>query len=247
MAAWSKPRRRKPGALRVVMRRARGVKVADIARECRLEVEDVESWLRLDAFEGLVSSCRALMECPVEERLKKLELEALDLLEIAVQEGDVRVALFLADQFARQKNPARVLAEAVNRKVAQSTIPLDQPLSKPRPPAPDDSKKIDPATAKRAAAIAYNLRPWAGAISKARQELSADLIRAFPSNVETPSREDEAAEQPQAILRQDKKPSPAPGMFPRTPATITDLLTNSATSSLALLTSHPNHHSRDGP
>ncbi len=93
----------------------------------------------------LVACCRETMGLSEEDRLKQLERAALELLEIAVEERDVRVALFLADQFGRGKNPARVPSEAVNRKVMQSAKPLDQPLAKPKP-AP-----ADPVAAQQAA------------------------------------------------------------------------------------------------
>ncbi|MEO1017225.1 MAG: hypothetical protein AAFY56_05970 [Pseudomonadota bacterium] len=232
------------------MRRAKGIGPRDIARECRLDEDKIENWLGGEGSEELVECCRGMIGLSEDERLEKLEAAALDLLEIAVEECDVRVALFLADQFARGKRPHRVLAQAVNRRVTQSHIPLDQPLFKLKP-AP-----ADPVAAKQAAAVAYNLRPWAGAISQARRQLSDELVRAFPSRVESldePSRpvEAPAAENSApASPVQDKKPSTSLAILPDTrqaPSVITDLLASSATSSIALLLDHPTNRSRDGP
>ncbi|MEO1019401.1 MAG: hypothetical protein AAFY56_17170 [Pseudomonadota bacterium] len=220
---------RRPGKLRVAMRRAQGVKPNDIARECRLEERQVEAWLGEAEIGELVACCREMMGLSEEDRLKQLERAALELLEIAIEERDVRVALFLADQFGRGKNPARVLAEAVNRKVVRADRPLNEPLSRPKP-AP-----TDPVAARQAASLANFVRPYGHAISDARRQLSDELVRAFPSKAEpatTPKPSQQSAALP-AIFQTMRQQAP----------TLPTLLSHAATAPVALLSTKP----RDGP
>ncbi len=234
---------RRPGKLRVAMRRAQGVKPSDIARECRLDQKEIEDWLAEDDIEELAQCCRATMHLPVEDRLREMERTALDLLEIALEERDVRVALFVADLFSRGKNPARVLAETVNRKVTQAGIPLDRPLSRPKPPP------ADPVAATKSKAFANMMRPWAGAISEARRHLSDEIVRALPSAIECETvevAEDTSLAEPEASAQSKPKAKRPMNIFEacqKQPFVFADLFPNTRTS----ITTPRRKNPRDGP
>ncbi|MEO1020341.1 MAG: hypothetical protein AAFY56_22030 [Pseudomonadota bacterium] len=171
-----------------------------------------------------------MMDRSVEERIKELESLALDLLYIAMEERDVRVALFLAEQIGLGKNPARSLAEAVNRKVTQATTPLDKPLSRPKKPS------IDPKATRAAAARHYNARPWGPAVSAARQRLTREILSALASEAQEPA----TAGQP--AIRPVRVPPFLTGVRDR-PATASDIAFGTHSSPTALLVNLP----RDGP
>ncbi|MEO1018353.1 MAG: hypothetical protein AAFY56_11750 [Pseudomonadota bacterium] len=211
------------------MRAARGIGAKDLARECRIDTEEIEAWLAEDSFQELVDSCRGMMDLPADQRLVELERLALDLLHIALEERDVRVALFFAEQMSRGKNPARVLAETVNRKVTQAAEPLDKPLAPPRSTL---KPAADPEAARVRAQFAYYARPWAPAVSAARQRLTDEIVRALRSKAVAPAG--------------DKKP--AIGQLPPTPELpFTDRLPKSSTSPIALLGALRTNRPRDGP
>ncbi|MEO1016596.1 MAG: hypothetical protein AAFY56_02735 [Pseudomonadota bacterium] len=165
------------------MRRARGVAIQDIARECGLSEAEVLRWLQEDEIEELVESCRAMLHLSEDERLAMLERDTLDMLQIAVEERDVKVLLFLADQFSKDKKPHKVLARAINRKVTQANTALDEPLSSP------NSAPADPEAARHAARSYRVMHPWAHDLSHARRSLMDDTVRAFLSRHETPRAE----------------------------------------------------------
>ncbi len=173
--------RRKPGRLRVAMRRAQGIGPSDIARESDLPLERVVGWLKEPAFRDLVRACEAMLDLPDEERIAVLEREALNVLQIAVEECDVRVCLFIADCMTRDRAAHKVLARLVDRKVKQSTIPLDRPLSEPMPVA-------DPAAARAASRHYRTMHPWADHLSTARRQLGEELARTIPSTREAPAK-----------------------------------------------------------
>lgn len=211
------------------MRAARGIRPEDIARESRLDPTQVEVWLAEDDLQELITCCREMMDLPAEQRLQELQSLALDLLQIALEERDVRVALFVGEQMCRGKNPARVLADAVNRKVAQAATPLDIPLSPLKLAA-------EPNAASAAARMAYNARPWAPAVSAARLRLTDEMTPAMVSNPVPKAEPTKPA----------PKPNPIPVIFRTDPARlplVSDLMPKPSTSTNALLINHP----RDGP
>ncbi|MEO1016722.1 MAG: hypothetical protein AAFY56_03400 [Pseudomonadota bacterium] len=219
-------RRPRKGKMRVAMRMARGIGPGSIARECRLPTGEIENWIAEDDFQELLECCRAMMDLPEEERLKDLTQLALDLLETAMHECDYRVAMFFYDQVIRGKNPGRVLAEDINRKVKQAAKPLDEPLSTSKPASPTTAPRLP---------ISIE-RPYAGTLSAGRCRVRDEIIRAMPSAL-TPTNESEQNAQTPSIPA-----LPAAGTGRRLPGILTSL-PKPATAPRALLLNHP----RDGP
>ncbi|MEO1018527.1 MAG: hypothetical protein AAFY56_12670 [Pseudomonadota bacterium] len=220
-------RRPRKGKMRVAMRMARGVGPGQIAKECRVAEDQVERWIGDDDFRELMQCCREMMDLPEEDRLKDLTQLALDLLEAAMHECDYRVAMFFYDQVKRGKNPGRVLAEDINRKVKQAAKPLDEPLSPQRL-----RRSTAPA---RLRTPAWIERPYAGALSTGRCRIREDVVRAFSSKVAAPA--------PKAGA---KKPKPAPtnrAIPPQIPTVVANIFPKTSVSQTALLI----NHSRDGP
>jgi hypothetical protein len=79
----------------------------------RVSPDELERLLCDGGFAKLVAHYQALARLPAEERLGRLETAALELLELAVDAGDLRTAAFVLDERSRGRNPARTLAEGV--------------------------------------------------------------------------------------------------------------------------------------
>src|SRR4249919_2404527 len=79
----------------------------------RVSPDELERLLCDGGFARLVGHYQALARLPGEERLTRLETAALELLELAVDAGDLRTAAFVLDERSHGRNPARTLAEGV--------------------------------------------------------------------------------------------------------------------------------------
>lgn len=138
------PRRRYPFWARRDRRRtaqalASGRSAADVATLNRVPLREVESLLRDREFAALLAHYREVAALPRAARLERLAGMALEMLELAVETGDMRVCMFVLDEQRAGRDPALSIAEQAVRMSEEAG--LDQPRpSRPRAPAPPGEK-----------------------------------------------------------------------------------------------------------
>ncbi len=213
-------RRQRPELLRVAMRTARGLTPAQIAGESRTAPEMIEALAAEPDFRALVEACKASIDLPAEERLKEIESLALDFIEIAIAERDVRVVLFFCDQIVQGCNPAKVLAAGINRRIEQSTRPLPPP--KPRRSTPHPGR---PSIERESVTW-----PWARAMRAGAARLRSEILEALAINAA------------KTTTKQGGRPVLS-GNEIFSPSSYQISLPKSYTSTLAILI----NHCRDGP
>jgi hypothetical protein len=128
---------------RLGQRLAAGLTPAQAARAERVEPAEVEALLAEPDFAALVADYRALLAQPEPEARARLLTLARFLLMEAMNEGDLRAAMFVLREEERGRDPARTLADGViaafRRAATGATSPsptrarASQP-SAPRPP-----------------------------------------------------------------------------------------------------------------
>jgi hypothetical protein len=112
---------------RLAQRLGAGACREQAARAERLTAYEVEALLAEDSFQALVAHYQALQALAPEARLDRLTALAIELLELALAAGDVRVAIFVVRESRAGRNPARRLAEhAIER--------LQRAVSRAAPP-----------------------------------------------------------------------------------------------------------------
>jgi hypothetical protein len=116
------------------MRLAAGLTPAQAARSEGIPVAEVECLLAEPAFLELVAAYRAIEALPPAERVARLKQLAWGVLEMAMVDGDVRVALFVAAMSASGRDPGQILAEAVVREAERASKP--PPPARPSPHSP---------------------------------------------------------------------------------------------------------------
>ncbi|MEO1018559.1 MAG: hypothetical protein AAFY56_12835 [Pseudomonadota bacterium] len=204
-------RRRRPELLRVAMRTARGVGPAQIAKECMTAPEMIEALAKEPDFAALVEGCKAAIDLPADERLAVIESLALDFLELAIAERDVRVMLYFCDQLAQGRNPAKVLAAGINQRIEASKRPQRPPrLSKSAPPRPQSSRESV-------------TKPWAGAMRAGAARLRAEILNALATSTET-------QETTACVQKHDDRTVRTPGSNVKLPTT--------STAPIAILVNH---------
>src|SRR5690606_15576278 len=99
---------------------AAGVSVASVAAIERTEPQEIERLLGERSFKALVEHYRSDGEDGREARLERIAAVALDLLELAIESGDVRAAIFFLAERRCGRDPGRTMAEAVLRSIERA-------------------------------------------------------------------------------------------------------------------------------
>lgn len=97
---------------------AAGRSAAEVAAIERVSPIEVERLLRDDSFKALLDHYRTLDHLPHAERIDRLMGHALQLLELAVESGDLRVAMFCLAEGKAGRDPAQSVAREVTRRMA---------------------------------------------------------------------------------------------------------------------------------
>ena len=142
------------------MRLASGLPAATVARAEGVPEAEVESLLAEPDFADLLAAYRNLAALPREERAARLAKLAWHVLELALADGDVRAAIFVASTVRAGRDPAETLAEAV--------VTAAERAAGPPPPAP--TRFRDPPTVLRDPVPGI----VAGAATRARNLLAAE-------------------------------------------------------------------------
>lgn len=119
----SAPRRQWRAASRAAM----GLSPAAPARAKAASEREIAALLAEPDFQELVEALKEFEALPEAERLRELERCAWHVLQMALADGDWRVAAFVADQIARGRNPARTLARGVVKAHASAAAPTTPP------------------------------------------------------------------------------------------------------------------------
>ena len=123
------------GQLRAAYRLAAGLSPAAVARAEAVAEREIDDLLAQPDFRELVDCARETGDdLPEEERLRRLERHAWCVLEMALADSDWRAAAFVADQFRRGFNPARMLAKGVLKAQARVAAPQPRPAAQPGHP-----------------------------------------------------------------------------------------------------------------
>jgi hypothetical protein len=129
------------------MRLASGLPAATVARAEGVPEAEVASLLAEPDFADLLAAYRSLAALPREERVARLAKLAWHVLELALADGDVRAAIFVAATVRSGRDPAEALAEAVVTACERAAEPPPlappptplrpfRPMSAPRDPVP---------------------------------------------------------------------------------------------------------------
>lgn len=157
--AWSRRRR-------IGMRLASGLTPARVAWAEAIPEAEVAALVAEPGFAELVTAFRDLGALPREERVARLGRLAWNVLERALLDDDLRVAMFVASEVRRGRDPgetvARGIVNACERAATTAPVSAAPPLRPgPRPPArpPRAPRPHDPAagSASRGAAHARAL------------------------------------------------------------------------------------------
>jgi hypothetical protein len=145
----------------------------------RLGEAEVELLLKDESFQELVAHYRTLAALPEAEKLAALRRKALDLMELALDAGDVRVAIFFANEELHGRDPGLTLAKAALRAVEREAgrtapVPERRPASRP------------PAAPRREADFPYCAATQPGPVEAAA--LAAEEARRFESRLATTRR-----------------------------------------------------------
>ncbi|WP_088561183.1 hypothetical protein [Arboricoccus pini] len=124
---------------------AGGRSAADLARVNRVSLMEVEKLLRDEEFQELLRHYSTMAALPYEERIARLAPLALAILEMGLETGDMRVAMFVLYEQNRGRDPARSMAERVVAKAEaaagesqpQPVWPPSTPPKEPRQPPGD--------------------------------------------------------------------------------------------------------------
>jgi len=164
--------RRGASRLRLGMRLARGVGTGAVARAEGVPKVEVDRLIEEPDFAGLIAAYRDLAALPEADRLARLTALAFDVLELALTDGDPMVAVFVIEEAHAGRNPARTLAEGVERAFAGAGRERLEPIPVPeREPAPADTPP-----AEKAAAEPRRLGPGQGLRRGARTRLNRGLL-----------------------------------------------------------------------
>lgn len=119
---------------RVGMRLASGLPTSTVARAEGIPEAEVSSVLTDPAFADLIAAYRTLDAMPRDERVARLAKLAWRVLELALADGDVRAAIFVASTVGTGRDPAEVVAETVATACERAaSLPPTPAVSPPTP------------------------------------------------------------------------------------------------------------------
>jgi hypothetical protein len=152
--------RRREDRRRIAVRRGAGMSPVDIAAIERTTPERIERLLSDESMAALVTHYGALQAMNADERLRRLSSLALEMLELAVEVGDLRAAAFVVAATSAGRHPADLLAAAICRSMDKMrTRTGSSPRSDhPRAARADD----DDASAGALPGIALDAKPRQG-------------------------------------------------------------------------------------
>jgi hypothetical protein len=99
--------------LRISHRLATGMTTGEVARAEAVDEADIEGLLTQPDFSGLLDAARALAARPAAEQTVRLVTLARFALEMALADGDMRVAFFILREADRGRDPAATVAKGV--------------------------------------------------------------------------------------------------------------------------------------
>jgi hypothetical protein len=188
LPAWASDRRRSRqdviGTRRCRQRLAQGLAAGRspkaLAALNRLGEAEVELLLKDEGFQDLVAHYRTLAELPEAEKLAALRRKALELMELALDAGDVRVAIFFAYEELHGRDPGLTLAKAAVRAVEREAVRTAPPPERRlplRPPFEPPKREAD--------------FPWCAATQAGPTEaaaMAAGEVRRFEARIGTTRR-----------------------------------------------------------
>jgi hypothetical protein len=126
--------------LRISHRLATGMTAGEVARAEAVDVAEIDGLLAQPDFSGLVDAARALAARPDAEQTARLVTLARFALEMALADGDMRVALFILREADGGRDPAATVAKGVlaaaRRGTRGGTAAPRPPGRHPAPPRP---------------------------------------------------------------------------------------------------------------
>jgi len=136
---------------------------------------DIETLLGDAGFARLVKHYEELRALPPDARLAKLKDTAMEVLELALEAGDVRVALFVMAEGGAGRHPAETLAKGVVKSIERAVPQVQmRPGKCKEPPAPRPARdEASPQAPEQAASSAADSEQDFG-FSAAAQPSSAD-------------------------------------------------------------------------
>ena len=151
------PRRRYPFWARRDRRRtaqamANGRTAQEMALVNRVPVMEVEKLLRDEEFQELLGHYRTIAELSYDERLARLAPLALAILEMGLETGDMRVAMFVLHEQQRGRDPAMSIAKRFIARVEASAHEV-RPKPERRQPAPPAEPRQPPGEWSHCAAV----------------------------------------------------------------------------------------------
>jgi hypothetical protein len=194
LPAWAterkRPRQYVIGRRRCRQRLAQGLAAGRspkaLAALNRLGESEVQLLLKDQGFQDLVAHYRTLADLPEAEKLAALRRKALDLMELALDAGDVRVAIFFAYEELHGRDPGMTLAKAAVRAVereAARTAPVPERRHSPKPQAEPRREADFPYCAatqagptEAAAMAAGEVRRFEARIGTTRRSLTGKLL-----------------------------------------------------------------------
>jgi hypothetical protein len=117
----------------IAKRLAAGMSAVEVAAVERTTPEQIEGLLGEQSFRRLVAHYEALGRLDPETRMRRLMALAVDLLEIAMEEGDIRVAAFLVEEGRAGRQPAETIARGIVRGL-EKVIARGERRGRYRPP-----------------------------------------------------------------------------------------------------------------
>jgi hypothetical protein len=181
------------GQLRAAYRLAAGLSPAAVARAEAVAEREIAALLAQPDFQVVVTALRDLQGLPEEERLRRLERHAWQVLELALVDGDWRAAAFIAHEIRLGNNPARTLARGATQAHAHAAAPPPTPMAEPDPEAPPAPaaapRPYDPVgAARRRAAAAMRAGVTAEAVLAHEPAPAAVAEPAAPARPRRPDR-----------------------------------------------------------
>lgn len=116
---------------------AAGRSLAEVAAVERVAVIEIEALLGDAQFQALVAHYAAIAALPRPMRLARLAEVALEVLEHAVEAGELRVAMFVLHEQRRGRDPSMTLAEAALARIEEDTAAPKARRAPRRAPAAD--------------------------------------------------------------------------------------------------------------
>jgi hypothetical protein len=137
---------------RIAQRLGAGLRPETVSLVERLHQGELATLLEDDGFQHLIEHYRKLASLPAEERRRRLAEAAMELLELGIGAGDLRVAMFVMHEEGRGRDPALSLADAIeerHRALRQPSSPAEAASAISRRREPEARAPFPPPPAPR--------------------------------------------------------------------------------------------------